>query len=444
MYPWGDSLASWAHRTGLKIDALGLVTILGSEEMDRSIGRLVPSTYFAYLPLLGAFVIAGNRFTKHQPGFTIYNASAGIVTTEAAGWFSRWLKCQPLHQVRTKVTWQVKERPPQWTPTIVGFFLIGLPFNGMLIALTVLAGDWWGFANAMAMVVSVLVRCVLVAQNQAGIKQRILEAQADNKKDNQCGQTQDGAPAATPPKDPEKPAEKPAKVLVVTDDSKAVHIEAPPYLIRPLFVIDHTVPNERVYELFRWIGWLAFAIHIVSIGMAALYTQIYTVILLVVATIMTAHKIGCDDSQAWANWRGIWGHVNNEKPYDCWVTSNLKATVSVYPEDFTKWDENKPTASTPKPAQVKEKPLGEKRPSAGITKWPWQRRPVRDVESNPQQIKAREKIRERRQDLFVWMELSDKQDEHFTAWGLIPRDEKWVAEYNNHKVFHSNRVKGKE
>lgn len=38
MYPWSESLNSWGSRAGLKIDALGLVTLLGAEEMDRSIG----------------------------------------------------------------------------------------------------------------------------------------------------------------------------------------------------------------------------------------------------------------------------------------------------------------------------------------------------------------------------------------------------------------------
>jgi hypothetical protein len=94
MYPWRNSFKSLADRTGLEIDALGLVTILGSEEMDRCIGRLVPSAYLDYLPLLGAFVISSRAFAKYQPGSTtMYNASAGIKTTMLAGWFSRWLKC---------------------------------------------------------------------------------------------------------------------------------------------------------------------------------------------------------------------------------------------------------------------------------------------------------------------------------------------------------------
>ncbi len=199
----------------------------------------------------------------------------------------------------------------------------------MLIALTVLAGDWWGLANAMAMVLSVVVRCVLAAQKRAGINDAIFQAKAGaEKREREFFQTLNATPMAASPKEPEAsaetpveksvenhvkwPAENPAKVLIVTDIEKAVHMEAPPYLIR-LFVVDHGVPNERVYELFRWIGWFAFGVHIISIGMAVLVTQIYTVVLLVIATFLTAHQIGCDDSHVWASWRSLWGHVNEEE-----------------------------------------------------------------------------------------------------------------------------------
>jgi hypothetical protein len=50
----------------LKIDALGLVTHLGAEEMDRNIGQLVSNPYFDYLPLFGGFVVCGDHFTLYN------------------------------------------------------------------------------------------------------------------------------------------------------------------------------------------------------------------------------------------------------------------------------------------------------------------------------------------------------------------------------------------
>lgn len=72
MYPWQDILTDWADHTRLRVDTLGLVTILEAEEVDRSIRRLISSAYLDFLPLLGAFVVARN---ERKPGFTLYNVS---------------------------------------------------------------------------------------------------------------------------------------------------------------------------------------------------------------------------------------------------------------------------------------------------------------------------------------------------------------------------------
>jgi hypothetical protein len=63
----------WSQESTFHIDALGLVTLLGSEEVNLSVGHLQRRRYTEYLPLLAAFVIAGNRFTSEQTGFVIYN-----------------------------------------------------------------------------------------------------------------------------------------------------------------------------------------------------------------------------------------------------------------------------------------------------------------------------------------------------------------------------------
>jgi hypothetical protein len=170
MYPWRAALSNWSENAKIHIDALGLVTLLGAEEINTSVGRLVSSLYFDALPLCGAYVIAGNRFAEKRPSYALYNISAGIMTTELAGWFSRWLRAQDLCQVRSIVKWtETEDGVAQPSRFWVGFMLVGLPANGMLVAMTVLSDDWWGFANAIAMIISVVVRMVLVAQNRAGI-----------------------------------------------------------------------------------------------------------------------------------------------------------------------------------------------------------------------------------------------------------------------------------
>ncbi|KAK1837903.1 hypothetical protein CCHR01_19475 [Colletotrichum chrysophilum] len=45
MYPWKDAFDSWTGSTQLQIDALGLITIVGADEVNVSVGRLVPNPY---------------------------------------------------------------------------------------------------------------------------------------------------------------------------------------------------------------------------------------------------------------------------------------------------------------------------------------------------------------------------------------------------------------
>lgn len=64
------------------------MTLLGSDEINASVGRLSESRYVEFLPFLGAFVLSGHFFTVKKPGYRIYNITAGITTTELAGWLS--------------------------------------------------------------------------------------------------------------------------------------------------------------------------------------------------------------------------------------------------------------------------------------------------------------------------------------------------------------------
>ena len=59
MLSW--TLAQWQP---FRIDAMGLVTILGADEMKMAVGRLVRSPITAWLPLLGAYTVANNQFTE--------------------------------------------------------------------------------------------------------------------------------------------------------------------------------------------------------------------------------------------------------------------------------------------------------------------------------------------------------------------------------------------
>src|SRR5271170_5883454 len=94
-------LLKWAP---FKIDALGLVTLLGADELNGAIGRLSKSQLTEYLPLVGGFVIASDSIRSHIAGFTLYNVTDGICATDVAGWFARWLLFRDLTYNSTTLT----------------------------------------------------------------------------------------------------------------------------------------------------------------------------------------------------------------------------------------------------------------------------------------------------------------------------------------------------
>ena len=111
--PW-HGIKQW---NPFKIDALGLITLLGADEVNQSIGTLQRRRFTEYLPLLAAFIVAGDRFNSEQPGFALYNITDGITTTELKGWFTRWLTAQKIRTGTTVFRWHVREKPHRFTET---------------------------------------------------------------------------------------------------------------------------------------------------------------------------------------------------------------------------------------------------------------------------------------------------------------------------------------
>jgi hypothetical protein len=239
-----------------QIDALGLVTLLGADEVNQSVGTLQHRRYTEYLPLLAAFVIAGDRFVTEQPGFVLYNLTDGITSTELKGWFTRWLMSQPVNNATTELKWgtnkgktDLKDR----VAPILSFTLV-IP----LLVMTILVGDWYGVGNAAAIIISILTRVYLVSQRR---------------------QTRDTA-AATP----KGAKEQPLKVLcIIRSDGKMVTCKVPQSVL-DTFVKTEKVDHKDFYHGVRWLCWLALGVHMCILGMCSLFTQIYTVVLLVLST----------------------------------------------------------------------------------------------------------------------------------------------------------------
>ncbi|EXJ86673.1 hypothetical protein A1O3_03626 [Capronia epimyces CBS 606.96] len=481
--PW-EVLHNWAP---FKIDALGLVTLLGAEEINSAVGRLVRSTYLEYLPLLGAFIIAGDRFTDKAAGFNLYNISEGIHTTELSAWLTRWMLSQDFEVTRSFVDWTVTP-PKSRRHDIVVAAIIGFVLNGFLIALTLLSRDWYGFANAVAMIISILVRAYVIGQHRAAIDAMVAEVSSKSqshptansgederrshglwkkenravtmKRDNTSGadplpdadssfqssfsvdntarsrgssqQSQrmpkEQRPAPPIKRNPKNPKSKggpglgKTKVLIIQSDSKAVTFWMPKELLAPpsLFIEGPNLLHPLTYSFVRSLGWVAFAVHVVALGMADLASQWYTVVLLVLPSVLLVLKFGCDDS----NWRPT---------IDGWRRSFLNGCQR---RDTSKSDEVDETAKSGEFVKQRECWIGS-RLKAEIYQWPASYEFTEEANGDGKGwtnrvLKGKERSR-KRQDLYAWLALTPDEEQSMDKWDLFPhirnKNEVWRTTY---------------
>lgn len=255
-------IKDWAP---FKIDALGLVTILGAAEVDISIGRLLHNCITEWLPLLGAYTIASGQMSKSIPGFYLYNITDGIMATDLSWWLTRWLLSYPLTYSATILRVQTT---PRKLPSERRFaaLLIGILTSSALIALAGIMRDFWGLANALSMVASVFIRKAVVYQNRRGVDDAI--------------------------KNTKKSHDDVVKLFITLPNGKAVTVYAPRMIVLDCFLTDPEPPNPRLYRILRISGWIFFATHIVSLGMTALFNQMLCVFVLAASSVITVLQIG--------------------------------------------------------------------------------------------------------------------------------------------------------
>lgn len=419
--PW-KSLSEWAP---FEIDALGLLTLLGANEVDISVGRLAPSYWLEYMPLLAGFVFAGDRFRAKQPTFTLYNVSSGIVTANLAAWFTRWMQAQEFHVSRSLVYWEVnKSSPPrldQWSYVLVPAS-ISATLTMLFVAMTILSGDWYGFANAIAIILLILVRSYMIHENRNAINRSVAAAkplpstyasaldkwEEQRKRDPNAPRPLPDSPSSSAP-----PRWRPevVKILVVMPDSRAVTMFIPEHLLRGVFVTETPVRSPGVYRMAQWIGWVAFTVHVVTLGMARLATQLYVIAFTVIPTVLICYGFGCDDSRVHKAW--CWLRGQDVGPYVYQAGPHLSATVFEWPEDvefatdkrgvLRRWDEL---------AVQNGGPGCKKRSTA-------------------------------RQDLYAWLNLTSEEQKSLWDWHLLPHtrgvDDSWWVTFNEKKRLISER-----
>ena len=259
-------LRSWAP---FKIDALGLVTLMGAEEVNRSVGRLSKSHITEYLPVVASFVFANDSFRSGIPGMEMYNISDGIFATDLAGWFSRWLLMQKVTYNCTTLSINVRTPYAQQNKTPVLAISLGLAASLSVIILACLTSDWWGLANAISLGISVLVRSAMLEALRRSVDRSASSAVL------QSGTV--------------------VKILCKLTTGSVVTIYAPRGVVTQCLLTDPRSSNRKVYFISRSVGWLAFFIHSATLSMASLPSQLLTVFILAVSTISIVFKVGSQD-----------------------------------------------------------------------------------------------------------------------------------------------------
>lgn len=263
-----NGLRSWAP---FKIDALGLVTILGAEEINRKVGRLCVSRVTEFVPLVAGQIIADNSFTSSIPGFTVHNITDGICATDVVGWFSRWLLCQKLTYNATTLTIGTIPSMLSVRASLRRAVLLGV---GVLLSMILLASairDWWGLVNAISLVLSVFARFEILKANRNAI-----DTEADN-------------------------ASRQSSAIIKTfwklPDGSCIALYTTRGILTECLLTTPKPADPRTYILSRAIAWGAFLIHILSLGMAALPSQLLCVGVLAASTACTVMRLGSDDEQ---------------------------------------------------------------------------------------------------------------------------------------------------
>ena len=156
-------------------------------------------------------------------------------------------------QASTILTWKpvehrVKSRAfgMELIPVILSTFVVS-----PLLVCSILMGDWYGVCNACAIIVSILCRLYLVSQ---------LRASRETNKSNSQGDVV-------------------CRSIIMRPDTRMITCIAPYHILYRLFE-SAEVRRPYVYKMTRRIAWVALRVHLCTLNMCTLFSQIYTIALL--------------------------------------------------------------------------------------------------------------------------------------------------------------------
>jgi hypothetical protein len=302
-----QGIRSWGP---FKIDALGIVTLLGANSLRKTSARLVANPFSTYLPHLAAHIYADDSIAEAVPGFALYNITDGIKAYDLSAWFTRWLVCQKLGWQDTTLEIKV-EMKKRAKITATRSFGVGIAIlvNAFLIAFPAASGDWYGLASCIGLVITILMRSIILDAYRRSLDEHTITAEA---------------------------SPEPVKLFITLPNGKVVSVRTTRGITVQCLLTEARPSNVPLHQLARAIDWVSFALHAVALGMASLATQIILVVVVLVSTVIEVQRFGADESH-------IGHHLRMFQTDDHAVDSRSKAYLKLdldtnQEESMVKWD----------------------------------------------------------------------------------------------------------
>lgn len=251
------------------LDAVGLLTLLGVNTLQKSLGRLVQHPWAESFPLLAGHAIPDNLIFEPISGFNLYNITDGIHVFGVNAWFARWLLSQELTKCATVFNIEVGKFRKRKNARDLVNDASGFIVHGFLIAFSVLLLDWYAMATSIALTISTTTRVVVLRLCRDTLNQQTKLAEQ---------------------------RDVPVKVFVSLPTGETVTIYTTSGIVIHCLIAETIPSNHSLHQAMRITGWIAFGIFIITLGMACLAMQMIITVLMLASTFIMIKKWGCDDN----------------------------------------------------------------------------------------------------------------------------------------------------
>ncbi|KAH6870693.1 hypothetical protein BKA58DRAFT_181568 [Alternaria rosae] len=243
-----------------KIDALGMVMLLGADAIRKSTDRLVYSP-LEYLPFLAGHIFADNSVMEPVPGFELYNVTEAFKATDLSAWFTRWLSCQKLSYNSSRHRIQAVHHVPgsqteQWLGTGLAVVV-----NAFLIIWPMLIEDWYGLAASFSLVALVVIRACILYDFRDSIDEAIKKL------------------------DDQETKKTEVKLFITSPNGKRLTVVTMTGIAQEVLPIEARPRSENLHLVSRAFCWLAFGVHAVTLGMTCLAIQLLIITVTLVSSV---------------------------------------------------------------------------------------------------------------------------------------------------------------